>query len=423
MNTNYIIKLAAMVLLLNFLSVQANSQNSESKSLLPGGDNKWNLVWNDEFDQPDSQLDQKWESQNGPSGHILCSRWRENAEVSNGTLKLINRKENRGGQEWTSGNIWTKEQFQYGYYECRYRYAAAEGTNNSFWLMMKGIQPKEGKFFELDINEGHYPNSVNTNIHNWSDVTEVNGKKTHPSDSKSFYYGVRPDVQLQLEIPVTTRRIRFSSTNGNNFHIPEFRIYNVNPAGYPKALSETADADVSGLINFAKEPTTKITASGNLNDGADYQVQNLADGKITSRWVTQKDGEKWLEFEFSSARQVGCIQFLNGYTDKGNWKGLISNYKVQYEKNGQWVDMGVFDIKNGDFNFARDFHTYGLDWSKEELVFYFDGKEIRREKNQFCYSPAPVWLSLAIIPWAGKITDAIDKTQMEVDYVRIFKKK
>jgi len=258
------IYIKSLVLLLFIMSINVAAQNT-CNSLLPGGAGNWKLVWNYEFDQPDSQLDQKWESQNGPSGHILCSRWRENAEVSNGTLKLVNRKENRGGQEWTSGNIWTKEQFQYGYYECRYRYAAAEGTNNSFWLMMKGIQPNEGKFFELDINEGHYPNSVNTNIHNWSDVTEVNGNKTHPSASKGFKF-------------------------------------------------ENADL-------------------------------------------------------------------------------------------------------------AKDFHTYGLDWSKEELVFYFDGKEIRRAENQFCYSPAPVWLSLAIIPWAGKITDAINGTRMEVDYVRIYKKK
>ncbi len=259
-----IIKNLMIIFLGSIVSFHSTGQTSVH-SMLPGGGDKWKLFWSDEFDQPDSLLDQKWESQNGPSGHILCSRWRENAVVSNGTLKLINRKENRGGQQWTSGNLWTKEQFQYGYYECRYRYAAAEGTNNSFWLMMKGIKPVDGKSFEIDINEGHYPNSVNTNIHNWSDVTEVNGKKTHPSASKGFH------------------------------------------------------------------------------------------------------------------------------------------------------------IEN--FDLAKDYHTYGLDWSREELVFYFDGKEIRREKNLFCYSPAPVWLSLAIIPWAGKITDAIDKTQMEVDYVRIYKKK
>jgi beta-glucanase (GH16 family) len=417
-----LIKAIHFSILLALIVIQSFAQDAV-KSILPGGNEIWKLVWYDEFDYSDADLDQKWESQNGPSGHILCSRWRENAVVSDGTLKLINRKENRGGQDWTSGNIWTKEQFQYGYYECRYRYAAAEGTNNSFWLMTKGIVPQEGKKFEIDINEGHFPNSINTNIHNWTDITEIDGKKTHSSSSKSFYFGTQPDVQILLEIPIKTTRVRFSSSNGNQFHIPEFRIFNVNAAGYPNALSETADADVPGLINFAKDPTTKITSSGTLNDEAVNQVQNLADGKIGSRWVTQKDGEKWLEFEFETVREVGCIQFLNGWIDRGNWKGLISNYQVQYEKAGQWVEMAVFDIKNGDFNFARDFHTYGLEWSKEELVFYFDGKEIRREKNQFCHSPAPVWLSLAIIPWAGKITDAIDGTQMEVDYVRIYRRR
>lgn len=233
-------------------------------SLLPDGAFKWKLAWSDEFDDPDSKLEEKWVSQNGPSGHILSSRWRENAKVSAGTLRLTNKKEQRGGQEWTSGNIWTKQHFRYGYYECRYRYAAAEGTNNSFWIMTMGQQPSGKKAFEIDINEGHFPNEVNTNIHNHTDVTIVNGRKTHPSSSKSFAF------------------------------------------------------------------------------------------------------------------------------------------------------------KEGNPNFARDYQTYGLEWTERELVFYFNGREIRREKNDFCHQPAPVWLSLAIIGWGGKITDAIDGTFMEVDYVRIY---
>ena len=51
------------------------------------------------------------------------------------------------------------------------------------------------------------------------------------------------------------------------------------------------------------------------------------------------------------------------------------------------------------------------------------GRELRREKNEFCHGPAPVWLSLAIIAWAGPITDAINGTAMEVDYVRMYERK
>ena len=120
--------------------VPAVSAAPAPASLLPGGPSKWILKWSEEFDGLDANLDERWNSQNGPSGHILCSRWRENAKVNDGTLRLINKKEKRGGQDWTSGSITTKEKFLYGYFECRYRYAAAEGTNNSFWLMTHSRQ-------------------------------------------------------------------------------------------------------------------------------------------------------------------------------------------------------------------------------------------------------------------------------------------
>jgi len=252
-----------------FLSLNIKSQSNTIKPLLLNGSCDWALSWQDEFEYENLEMEENWESQNGPSGHILCSRWRENVEVKYGMLRLINKKESRGGQEWTSGNIWTKQQFMYGYFECRYRYAAAPATNNSFWLMTRGKDPLLGKRFEIDINEGHYPNTINTNIHNWSDITidPVTGKRSNPRSPKAFNPGKKDD------------------------------------------------------------------------------------------------------------------------------------------------------------DYARDFQVYGLEWNEKELIFYFNGEEIRREKNEFCHSPAPVWLSLAIIPWHGKVTDAIDGTFMEVDYVRVFSKK
>jgi beta-glucanase (GH16 family) len=407
----------AVVLALTALAPRGSAAPAAG-SLLPGGAAKWNLTWSEEFDGPDAKLDERWISQNGPSGHILCSRWRENAKVNNGTLRLINKKEKRGGQDWTSGSILTKEKFKYGYFECRYRYAAAEGTNNSFWLMTQNkTRPEKGKSFEIDINEGHFPNEINTNIHNWTDIKVVNGKKTHPSSSKSFSFGVRPDVTIQLEIPVKTRRIRLTSTHGGHFHLGEFRIYNVNPAGYPDPFSPTADKDKPGLVNYARD--AGIKASGFHKNGGDT-TPNLVDGKAGTTWVTQTDGVKSAEFTLAAEQTIGCIQFINGWKDKGNWKALMDNYRVEYFDGRKWIEMAKFDILDGQYNFARDFHTYGLEWNEHELVFHFNGKPIRREKNAFCHSESPVWLSLAIIGWAGKISDAIDGTFMEVDYVRIY---
>jgi len=91
----------------------------------------WELAWSDEFDYKNSKLDEEWNSQNGPSSHILSSRWRDNVVVTNGIVELQNKKENRGGQNWTSGSIWTKKKFKYGYFECKYKYSAAGATNNN----------------------------------------------------------------------------------------------------------------------------------------------------------------------------------------------------------------------------------------------------------------------------------------------------
>lgn len=172
----------------------------------------WHLTWQDEFDYDDNQLDKNWEAQNGPSGHILCSRWRENAVVHDGIVELKVKKENRGGQEWTAASLWTHKKFKYGYFECRYMYANAPATNNSFWLMTRGDEPTVGNRFEIDINEGHVPNEVNTNIHQWTDFTiNAEGRKVHYSSHKGFAYGAEPGYTIQLEIPVSTSKIRFQT--------------------------------------------------------------------------------------------------------------------------------------------------------------------------------------------------------------------
>ncbi len=420
MKTSYPIHLVVLSLTSMGLSAPLPVSAPTPGSLLPGGFRAWKLQWSDEFDYPDAKLDEAWISQNSGSTHVLCSRWRENAVVSDGTLKLINKKEKRGSNDWTSGNIWTREKFKYGYFECRYRYAAAEGTNNSFWLMTTDKAPAGKKSFEIDINEGHYPNEVNTNIHNHSDTIVVNGKKTHPTSSKSFHFGVRPEVTIQLENPVKTRRLRFTSKHDGHVHLGEFRIFNVVSGGYPAAFSSAPAKE--GLVNFAAETSTKITTSGFVKDGEDNS-RNLVDGKPDTRWTSQKEGGKWVEFEFPEDRVIGCVQFLNGYGKKNDWRNLVSDYQVSWYDGSKWVVMSSFDVEEGNYNFARDFQTYGLEWTEKQLVFYLNGKELRREKNTFCDRPSPVWLSLAIIPWAGKVTDAIDGTSMEVDYVRIYQHK
>jgi len=66
---------------------------------------------------------------------------------------------------------------------------------------MTTSRPPAGKKSpEIDINQGHFPDEINTNSHNRSDIKIVNGKKTHPSSSKSFT-PPRRSIQLRPRLP------------------------------------------------------------------------------------------------------------------------------------------------------------------------------------------------------------------------------
>ncbi len=382
----------------------------------------YELVYSDDFDYPNEDLEANWTIQNGPSGHILSGRYRENVSTEDGNLLLHYRKETINGQDWTSGNMWTNEEYRYGYFECRYKIAAAGATNNSFWIMNRSFESivPPGRGFELDINEGHYPNEINTNIHMFDE-----GFTNRSTDAISFAVGITPDVNLPLEIPITTKKIRFSSNNAAHFHIREFRVYDISDSGYPEVLSETADTDIDGLVNHARAPGTSISVSGLFDNTPDRGKDNMIDGQvIQGSWVSQTDGPKWFEMEWTEEKTIGCIQFVNGWGGPGGWGGpewqaLISDYKIEYWDGEDWVPMASLDSAT-DFNLAEEFHVYAMKWDENEFVWYFDGQEIRRTPNTHAYGFAPVWLSGAVVEWSGPVTDEIDGTNMVVDYVRIY---
>ncbi len=73
-----------------------------------------------------------------------------------------------------------------------------------------------------------------------------------------------------------------------------------------------------------------------------------------------------------------------------------------------------------------DFHLYGAEWNEKEIVWYFDGRPIRRIQNLLCHAPADVRLSTVIMPRQlekeGGNLDAMDGVSMAVDWVRAHRK-
>jgi beta-glucanase (GH16 family) len=172
------------------------------KTNYPGGPpphGAWEMTFHDDF-EGDKLNTEVWKSQAGPSGHILSGRWPENVQVKDGLLRLLTKKEDRAGQNWTTGNIWTKSfKQQYGYFEARMKIAKASGLNNAFWLMTdkKSTDPHH---FEIDITEAHYPNRSNMTLHNWSGAHWAKSKSVVTQDDLSADFHIYAVEWTEKEI-------------------------------------------------------------------------------------------------------------------------------------------------------------------------------------------------------------------------------
>jgi len=82
-----------------------------------------------------------------------------------------------------------------------------------------------------------------------------------------------------------------------------------------------------------------------------------------------------------------------------------------------WSDPQVWMAPSG---LDREFHVYGLEWNEKQLTWFFDGRPIRTRENDICHSEVALIFSTAVLPWAGKITDALDGASMDIDYVRVY---
>ncbi len=145
---------------------------------------KLNLVWSDEFNTPGSPDPTKWGYNIGTGSggwgnnelEYYTNRT-DNAVVSNGTLKIIAKRENYSGSTYTSARLLTQNlySFKYGKIEVRAKLPAGLGTWPAIWMLGNNINavgwPASG---EIDIMEArgselnkiygtfHYPTQVNT---------------------------------------------------------------------------------------------------------------------------------------------------------------------------------------------------------------------------------------------------------------------
>lgn len=137
------------------------------------------LIWSDEFDAPGAPNPAKWNYDLGAGGwgnaelQYYTNRT-DNAIVSNGTLKIIAKKENYSGSAYTSARLLTKDKFsfKYGKVEVRAKLPVGVGTWPAAWML------------GANINTVNWPNCGEIDImeHKGSDVNKIYGTLHYPGN-------------------------------------------------------------------------------------------------------------------------------------------------------------------------------------------------------------------------------------------------
>ena len=137
---NYIISAFA------YSSTDNSISTFKTVSVLVANNGELQLIWSDEFNENGSPSTSKWGYNIGAGGwgngesQYYTSR-SDNVIVEDGLLKIIAKKENYMGSEYTSARLKTESKFdfKYGRVDIRAKLPSSQGTWPAFWLLGEDI--------------------------------------------------------------------------------------------------------------------------------------------------------------------------------------------------------------------------------------------------------------------------------------------
>lgn len=114
--------------------------------------------------------------------------------------------------------------------------------------------------------------------------------------------------------------------------------------------------------------------------------------------------------------EVDIIESIYNEQNRANHALHWDGYDAAHKKSAK----ELFNVSLYD----GEFHTFGLHWTKDEYVFYIDGKETwRTNAGGVCQNPQYMKLTTEAASWAGHMDTSNLPKQMLVDYVKVYSEK
>ncbi len=131
-------------------------------------------------------------------------------------------------------------------------------------------------------------------------------------------------------------------------------------------------------------------------------------------WFYAQDPEWWTEIDVfeicGKGKNLDRRYFMN-----------LHVFKTPQRGENHTEDQAIWDAP---FRFAEDFHIYALEWNKDELKFYVDGKLLRTSKNTEWHQPLHLNFDSETMPeWFGLPEKDDLPSTFYIDYVRCWKEK
>ncbi|MDQ8738007.1 glycoside hydrolase family 16 protein [Paenibacillus sp. LHD-38] len=163
-----------------------------------------------------------------------------------------------------------------------------------------------------------------------------------------------------------------------------------------------------------------VTTSGIFEQAYGYYEMRAKIPKVEGFWTAfwlMTDGAHTVGNEGKDGTEIDIVETPFAYMDNDtvvhamHWDGYEADHK----------SAAAYPVVPGIY---EGFHTFALEWNKDEYIYYIDGNETwRSSAGGVSEVPAFVQITAEVGKWGGNIGNAVLPAQMVVDYVRVYESK